>query len=156
DDKTVEIRHTLSRVVGVGLVRGPTKTSAGERVLRLPGWAVDMLVRRGERFDWRGPVFPPPGRRPGHPGATGGVWRDPSNTLRDLREARERAGFGWVTSHVFRKTVATVLDESGLVGREVADQLGHADLRTQADYIGRQQVVDFSALLEDMISQRDE
>src|SRR5690606_10756807 len=137
DDKLVHVRYTLYRVKGVGLVRGPTKTRAGERTLKLPSWAVDMLIRRGERLDWAGPVFPAPGHMPGKQGARGGGWRDPNNTMRDLRRARERAGFGWVTSHVFRKTVASVLHESGLVGREVADQLGHADLRTQADYIGR-------------------
>jgi integrase len=29
-----------------------------------------------------------------------------------------RAGFDWVTSHVFRKTVATRLDEAGLSARQ--------------------------------------
>ena len=43
-----------------------------------------------------------------------------------VRTARGTAGFTWVTSHVFRKTCATILDEAGLSARAVADQLGHA------------------------------
>src|SRR5690606_3067419 len=68
DDKLVHVRYTLYRVKGVGLVRGPTKTRAGERTLKLPSWAVDMLIRRGERLDWAGPVFPAPGHMPGKQG----------------------------------------------------------------------------------------
>jgi integrase len=50
------------------------------------------------------PVFPD----------TRGGWRDPSNTRRALRQARGTEEFAWVTSHVFRKTAATILDEAGL------------------------------------------
>jgi integrase len=32
----------------------------------------------------------------------------------------------WVTTHVFRRTAATVLDEAGLSAREIADQLEHS------------------------------
>lgn len=151
DAKTVAIDYQITRVKGMGLIRRTTKSSAGERTLRLPGWAVDMVIRRGERFGWSGPLFPVPGRRRGKPGATGGVWRDPSNTLRDLRLARERAGFGWVTSHVFRKTVATVMDEAGMTAREIADQLGHArPSLTQDVYMGRR-AVGSAVALEDIL-----
>jgi integrase len=150
DAKTVAVDWTITRVKGKGLVRGPTKTAAGERTLGLPGWAVDMVIRRGDRLGWTGPLFPVPRRRKGEHRWPRGVWRDPSNTLRDLKEARDRAGYGWVTSHVFRKTVATVLHESGLVKREIADQLGHSNLRTVDTYIGRTDVVNNGALLEDM------
>jgi transcriptional regulator with XRE-family HTH domain len=44
----------------------------------------------------------------------------------------------WITSRSFRKTVATILDEAGQSGRQVADQLGHARASmTQDHYIGR-------------------
>lgn len=46
-----------------------------------------------------------------------------------------------VTSHVFRKTAATILDEAGLSARQVADQLGHArPSMTQDTYMGRKLV----------------
>jgi integrase len=64
--------------------------------------------------------------------------RDPSNTRRDLRHAQASAGFAWVTSHVFRKTAATILDQAGLSARQVADQLGHSrPSMTQDVYMGR-------------------
>jgi len=50
----------------------------------------------------------------------------------------DRAGFDWVTSHVFRKTVATRLDEAGLSARQIADHLGHnRPSLTQDVYMGR-------------------
>jgi integrase len=63
------------------------------------------------------------------------------------RATRERvrcdAGpFSWVTSHTFRKTVATRLDEAHLTARQIADQLGHAHPSlTQDAYMGRRVVV---------------
>jgi integrase len=43
-----------------------------------------------------------------------------------------------VTSHNFRKTVATVLDEAGHSGRQVAAQVGHSKVSmTQDVYMGR-------------------
>jgi integrase len=44
----------------------------------------------------------------------------------------------WVTSHIFRKTTATILDDAGHSARQVADQLGHSRTSTTSDdYIGR-------------------
>jgi integrase len=44
----------------------------------------------------------------------------------------------WITSHVFRKTTATILDNDGQTARQIADQLGHARVSmTQDAYLGR-------------------
>ena len=54
---------------------------------------------------------------------------------------RRRAGFDWVTSHSFRKTTATLLDQAGLSARVIADQLGHArPSMTQDVHMGRKAV----------------
>ncbi|MBB5072828.1 integrase [Saccharopolyspora gloriosae] len=129
---TVAVNFTVARRKGKGLIRKSTKTSAGERTLPLPSWAVDMLRRRYYLAeDKDGPIFPD---------SIGGL-RDPSNTLRDLRNARGSEGFAWVTSHVFRKTAATILDEAGLTPRLVADQLGHSrPSLTQDVYMARKTV----------------
>jgi integrase len=43
-----------------------------------------------------------------------------------------------VTSHVYRKTVATLMDTAGLTARQAADELGHAKMsKTQDAYFGR-------------------
>jgi integrase len=71
-----------------------------------------------------------------------GGWRDPFNTQADLRDAFEAAGFDWVTTHVFRKTVATLMDHAGLSSRATADQLGHANTSMTTDvYFGRKVAV---------------
>jgi integrase len=44
----------------------------------------------------------------------------------------------WITSHAFRKTTATILDDAGQSARQIADQLGHArPSLTQDVYMGR-------------------
>jgi len=127
---TVAIEWNLVRVRGVGLLRVPrTKTASGERTLCLPDFALDMLRRRAATRAC-GALFPD---------SLGG-WRDPSNTQRDLRRARGTE-FAWVTSHVFRKTCATILDEAGLSARTIADQLGHSrPSLTQDVYLARKAV----------------
>lgn len=133
---TVTIDHTVVRLKGVGLLRKGTKSSAGERTLRLPGFALAVLRRRKLAAGGRGPVF----------ADSRGGWRDPSNTSRDLRNARGSDEFAWVTSHVFRKTAATELDRAGLSARVIADQLGHAKVSmTQDRYLGRRAVTSDAA-----------
>lgn len=129
DAGTVEVRATAVRLKGQGIVLRPTtKSRAGVRTLLLPSWCVTMLRRRLAERSRSTTVFAAP---------MGGL-RDPSNTQRDLRDAFDKAGFGWITSHVFRKTVATLMDEGGLSSRAAADQLGHANPSLTSDvYFGR-------------------
>ena len=125
----VEITHTIIRVKGQGLLRKPTKSSAGERSLGLPLTVLAVLRRRFAavgRLDM--PVFPD---------SLGG-FRDPANTRRGIREARGEDALAWITSHNFRKTVATLLDSGDFTAREIAHQLGHArPSMTQDVYMGR-------------------
>lgn len=58
-----------------------------------------------------------------------GLLRDPSNTQADLRDVFQRVGYAWVTSQVFRKTAATLLDDAGVTARKIADQLGRLKYR---------------------------
>ncbi len=132
-----QVRAAAVQVRGQGLVVKTTKTDAGTRILVLPRWCVGMLRARAARLnpdagDGHHPVFPAPM----------GGWRDPSNTQADLRDAFTAAGFNWVTSHVFRKTVATLMDQAGLSSRAAADQLGHANTSMTTDvYFGRKVAV---------------
>lgn len=138
---TVEISNTLVRVKGGGLLRKGAKSRAGERTLPLSQSAVAVLRRRfmsGARHDQ--PLFPD----------TRGGFRDPANVRRELRDARGTETLAWITSHAFRKTAATILDEAALSARLVADQLGHArPSMTQDVYIGRRAVDAQAALALD-------
>lgn len=132
DAGTVQITSTLVRVKGEGLLRKSTKSRAGERVLALPASALAMLRGRfmsGAQLDQ--PLFPD----------VMDGFRDPSNVLRELRSVRGKDSLGWITSHTFRKTAATILDEAALSARLVADQLGHArPSMTQDIYMGRRAI----------------
>ncbi|WP_084093885.1 tyrosine-type recombinase/integrase [Amycolatopsis rifamycinica] len=73
--------------------------------------------------------------------STTGTLRDPNNVLRVLREIRGSDDFLWLTSHNFRKTTATALDDAGVPTRLIADHLGHSRVSmTQDTYLGRKTV----------------
>jgi integrase len=59
---------------------------------------------------------------------------DPSNVINRLTEAVTAVGYEWVTSHVFRKTVGTVLDEADLPITAIADQLGNTPAVAERHY----------------------
>jgi len=73
------------------------------------------------------PVFPSP---------QGGL-RDPSNTQADLRQSLAWCGLPWVTSHAFRKTTATLLDNAGLSARTTPTSSDTPKHVTQNVYMGR-------------------
>ena len=168
DARTWEVNATVVRVRGAGLTIQPRpKTNAGWRVIALPDAAVRMLANRRlkpHRKKDSGVVFLPPltGDLRDPSNVSGGL-----RQLLDLFDCSACAGTGyqlnadgsaktepggrrircaegpwsWVTSHTFRKTVATRLDEAGLTPRQVADQLGHANPSMTLDvYFGRQVV----------------
>lgn len=122
-DRTVSIEANIVRVKGVGLIRHDGKSFSACRVLPLPQFVMTMLLNRR-----------PPDAVPasmvfhdsrGHDHGRGS-WRNPHNTGGRLREALRRANYEWITSHVFRKTAATVLDEAKLTARAIAGHIGHA------------------------------
>jgi integrase len=117
NDRTITINANIVRVRGVGLVRHSGKTFSARRVLPLPTFLVEMFDARGLRDAAPEDLLFP---------NTEGGWRDPHNTGARLRDAVRRAGFGWVTSHVFRKTAITVLDQAGLSARAIAGHSGHS------------------------------
>jgi len=108
---TVEVRGTVIRVKGQGLmIKSAPKTRAGFRTLVLPSWAMEMLKLR------------PYGRPDQTVFCSGpGGLRDRDNVISYLRAALNAAGFEWATSHTFRRTVATLMDQSGLSARAAAD-----------------------------------
>lgn len=149
----VEINATIVRITGKGAVlQERTKNDAGWRVIAVPDHIVELFRRRMSMTSpvvvsqqaW---VLSPAGKYrqvPAHElgliftTEVGGV-RNPTNVQRGLRVVRKRIGeYLWVKSHIFRKTVATRLDEARLSAREIADHLGHAQpSMTQDVYMGR-------------------
>jgi len=95
---------------------------------------MDALHRRkagSQRPSTAGVIFP----------SSAGTLRDPDNFGKAWREVRDDLGLPEVSSHSFRKTVATLIDDAGLSARIGADQLGHArPSMTQDVHMARGQV----------------
>lgn len=126
DAQTLTVTGKLVRVTGKGLVRvNDTKSAAGRRTIPLPRFAADMLrIRRaapcvGEQTI----IFP----------SSAGTLRDPNNFGKQWRAVREDLGVPEVTTHSFRKTVATLIDDEGLSARIGADHLGHTNVSVTQD-----------------------
>lgn len=132
--KVLAVNGSVIRLKGEGLVRQDTTKGGTARSVPLPQFAVDALHRRkGARQgpNTAGVIFP----------SSSGTLRDPDNFGKQWREVRESLGLPDVSSHSFRKTVATLIDDSGLSARIGADQLGHArPSMTQDVYMSRGQV----------------
>lgn len=136
DAGAVEITATTTD----GGIQEWTKTDAGWRVLALPPHVVETLRRRiaDTAINTDEVLFPSPL----------GKVRNRSNTTGELRRLFDRIGFDWVTSHTFRKTVATRLDEAGISARQIADQLGHRNPSMTTDvYMGRKTTVAAAATI---------
>lgn len=121
------------------------KSSTSRRRLSLPPFAVDALMRRRLAVtvaNVHDVVFP----------STEGTLRDPGSIRKQLGKVLAPAGLGWVTPHVFRRTVATVIDAAEDL-RTAADQLGHAGTDvTRRHYVAKtHQGPDARAILEMLV-----
>nr|WP_231971989.1 site-specific integrase [Mycobacterium sp. E3251] len=131
---TLTITGKVIRAKGKGLIRlDETKTAAGYRTLPLPSFAVTVLSAR-RTLPYLGQqvvVFP----------STAGTWRDPDNFRARWRAVRQELGVPDATSHSFRKSLATLIDDAGLSARIGADHLGHTRISmTQDRYMARGRV----------------
>jgi len=73
--------------------------------------------------------------------SSSGTLRDPEDFNTARRGVRDELGMPDVTSHSFRKTVATLIDDAGLSAWIGADHLGHAKMSmTQDRYMSRGRV----------------
>jgi integrase len=129
---TITVTGKVVRVSGQGLVRvDETKSAAGCRTS--PSKKSSSRQRRG-------------------------TLRDPDNFNRQWRQVRDGLGAADVSSHSFRKTVATLIDDEGLSARIGADHLGHAHVSmTQDVYMTRGRVhAQVAELLDRTVAVRDE
>jgi integrase len=131
---TLTVTGKVVRASGKGLMRiDETKTAAGQRMIPLPSFAVAVLsARRGRPYlGEQTMIFP----------STSGTWRDPDYFRAQWRKVREELGVPDATSHSFRKSVATLIDDEGLSARIGADHLGHTRISmTQDKYMARGRV----------------
>jgi integrase len=131
---TLSITGKVIRAAGKGLERvDETKTAAGRRTVPLPSFAVITLTERRQKpfLGQQEMIFP----------SMTGTLRDPDNFGARWRKVRDELGVPDVTSHSFRKSLATLIDDEGLSARIGADQLGHSRVsETQDTYMARGRV----------------
>ena len=107
---TLTVTGKVIRAAGKGLMRiDETKTAAGRRTLPLPAFGVTVLtVRRTLPYlGEQSMIFP----------SSAGTYRDPDNFRARWIEVRNDLGVPGVTTHSFRKSVATLIDDEGLSAR---------------------------------------
>jgi integrase len=117
---------TVSRARGLGLIlQEHGKTESSSRTITVAADVLELLRARDRVSEL---VFP----------SMLGKLRDTSNTESDWRANRDRLGYPGLTTHTFRKTVATALDVAGLSARAIAEYLGHKQpSMTQDVYMSR-------------------
>ncbi|MDX1874054.1 site-specific integrase [Mycolicibacterium sp. 120266] len=112
---TISVSGKVIREKANGLVRvDETKTAAGRRVIPLPTFAIATLTER-RKLPYLGQqsvIFP----------STNGTLRDPDNFAGQWRRIRDELGVPDISSHSFRKTVATLINDAGRSARIGADQ----------------------------------
>jgi integrase len=55
--------------------------------------------------------------------------------IKRIKTAFAECGYGWIISHVFRKAVASLLDDAGLPIGDIADQLGNTRTVAEQHYV---------------------
>lgn len=121
------------------------KNEGSERILPVPRFVVDVLLRRS--LD-----SPPSNSADAVFWSRRGTYIQASSIRRSLRSALKASGLDesvTVTPHAFRRTVATLLAREETDGA-AAEMLGHSDVAmTHAAYIERlREVTDYTAILD--------
>lgn len=150
DAGTLTVTGKVFRAIGQGLQRDDTaKSEAGLRTLPLPQFAIDVLNQRRQ--------LPFLGEQQMIFASTAGTFRDPNNFNTQWRQVRDGLGAAGVTTHSFRKSLATLIDDEGLSARIGADQLGHTNVSmTQDKYMSRGRVhTQVADLLDRLITDSD-
>lgn len=127
----IHVWRSISRDANGAVVLGATKTKQSVRSLGVPDVVLDALRRRRSDQNearllagnmWSNPddlVFTSP---TGHA-------IDPSSCRRQLSDLAKRAGLGHWTPNELRHSAASLMSDAGMPIEQVADQLGHKDLR---------------------------
>lgn len=122
--QTVTVGHHLVQPDGGGVIRMEGRKGGGRPLtLGMPEWSVAMWRER-KLASGGGPLL----------SIHGGLWVRPNTVTDRWNEVMREVGYDWVTSHVWRKTVATMLREAGLTSDEAADQLGNTAAVLEAHY----------------------
>jgi len=131
---TLQVRHTLVRVGGKGLVEGEPKSKAGRRKIALADVVIEALkkhrvrqlearIKMGDRWQEHGLIFP----------NIYGAYFNPDHVWRLFKKLLKQAGLPNVRFHDLRHSAATVLIAAGVPLKVVSELLGHSSVAITAD-----------------------
>lgn len=119
-----------SKGAGMSRTDGTKSRGTTTRTIVLPAFLVAALMARkvASGVNAGDLVFP----------SSTGTIRDQNSFNRQWRRVRDAIGYPGLSSHDFRRALATILDAAGLTARVAADQLGHTEVSmTQNVYFAR-------------------
>nr|MBA2600217.1 site-specific integrase [Actinomycetota bacterium] len=125
--RQVRIVGTIERAGGTYNYVNLTKSEAGRRTLRVPGFLVEILaahLARAPKSEW---VFPAP---------EGGFLRYDNFRRRVWGPTVAGAGFEGLTFHELRHTATAIMVDQGADLLQVMRRLGHKDIRTTLQLYG--------------------
>ncbi len=134
DGRRLQVRRTLQRIKGKGIVTGQPKSAKGRRQIVLPGpvaeglrhWRVQQKeehLAAGQRWQDTDYVF-----------TTGvGTSMEPRNPHRHFKQRAERLSLPTIRFHDLRHTCATLLLSQGVHPKFVQELLGHANISITLD-----------------------
>jgi len=148
DLMTVNVRGTINRVPGVGLVTTLPKTVQSRRTVHLADQLVEALGqhklaqsaerhRLGPLWEEQGLVFTTSGGSGGR--VSGGKPVDPRNVLRAVKEGARAAGLNQeaaVNVHTLRHSAASAMLVGGVPLLTVSRMLGHSSVSITGDIYG--------------------
>jgi integrase len=129
----LQIRRTLQRVIGVGIVVGETKTDRPRSVLLTPGAIASLRKWRAVQNGWRltaGSNWP---SEDYVLSTANGTAIELNNVTRDMTGRVRRLGLPLIRVHDLRHTCATLLLERGVNQKVVQEMLGHRRIGTTLD-----------------------
>lgn len=148
ESMTVNVRGSINRVAGVGLITTPPKTTQSRRTVYIAdelgkalrahkeGQASERR-RLGPLWEERGLVFTTSGGSGGR--VSGGKPVDPRNVLRAVKEGARAAGLNEeaaVNVHTLRHSAASAMLVGGVPLLTVSRMLGHSSVSITGDIYG--------------------
>ncbi|BCL82763.1 site-specific integrase [Ktedonobacteria bacterium brp13] len=128
DRRRLQVLHSVDFIAGYGYVEGKPKTAAGKRMISLPEFLIDMLIKHHtqqlERCEaaknWldHDLVFP----------NLSGGYLHPNHMGEKFRKLLREAGLPAIHFHDLRHSAATILLCMGVNVKVIQELLGHSDI----------------------------